>query len=74
MDKVREGRLIWYSHAKRRGEEYISRGMLEIKLRGRRARRRIMDTNKEDMVVGMITGKNVPERAKWKKVIHCCNS
>ena len=51
--KMREGRLRWYGHAKRRDQEYVGRKMMEMELPGKRKRgrpkRRFLDAVKEDM-------------------------
>ena len=51
--KMREGRLRWYGHVMRRDQEYIGRKMMEMKVLGKRKRRRpkrrFLDVVKEDM-------------------------
>ena len=34
--KMREGRLRWYGHVMRRGQEYVGRKMIEMELPGKR--------------------------------------
>jgi hypothetical protein len=52
-DKVREARMRWFGHVKRRQEAYVGRRMLEMTLPGNRKKgrpkRRFMDAIKEDM-------------------------
>ena len=50
-DKIREARLIWYGHLRRKDDGYIGRRMLRMELLGKRKRgrpkRRFMDVVKE---------------------------
>ena len=55
-DKLRNARLRWYGHVKRRKENYVGKRMMEmavpdIRKRGR-PRRRWMDLAREDMEIG----------------------
>ena len=51
--KMREGRLRWYGHVKRRDQEYVERRVMEMELPEKRKRgrpkRRFFDAVKEDM-------------------------
>ena len=74
-DKMREARLRWYGHVKRREEEYIGRRMLKMNLPGKRRRGRpslrYMDVVSDDLKV--IGGKeeDAKDRARWKELIRC---
>ena len=52
-DKLRNARLQWYGHVKRREEGYVGKTMMEMAVPGRRKRgrprRRWMDLAREDM-------------------------
>ena len=52
--KLREGRVRWYGHVIRRDQKYVERRVMEVKLPGKRKRRRpkrrFLDVLKEDMV------------------------
>ena len=52
-DKLRNARLRWYGHMKRREESYVGKRMMEMTGPGRRKRgrprRRWMDLAREDM-------------------------
>ena len=52
-DKLRNARLRWYGHVKRREEDYVGKRMMETVVPGRRKRerprRRWMDLVREDM-------------------------
>ena len=52
-DKLRNARLRWYGHVKRRKEGYVGKTMMEVAVPGRRKgerpRRRWMDLAREDM-------------------------
>ena len=73
--KMRDGRLRWYGHIMRRGQEYVERKMMEMKLQGKRKRgrpkRRFVDLIKEDM--GEVGAKetDVEDRKVWKMMIRC---
>ena len=71
--KMKEGRLRWYGHVMRRDQEYVGRKMMEIKLPGRRrrkrAKRRFLHVVKEDM--GEVDAKetDVEDRKMWRIMI-----
>ena len=73
--KMREGRLRWYGHIKRRYQEYIGRKMMEMELLEKRRRgrpkRRFLDVVKEDM--GEVGAKetDVEDRKVWRMMLHC---
>ena len=74
-DKLRNARLHWYGHVKRREEGYIGKTMMEMAAPGKRKRerprRRWMDLAREDMErVGAKKGDEV-NREKWKILSHC---
>ena len=74
-DKLRNARLRWYGHVKRREEDYVGKTMMEMALPGRRKRgrprRRWMDLAREDMErVGAKEGDEV-DREKWKILSRC---
>ena len=52
-EKLRNVRLRWYGHVKRREEDYVGKRMMEMAVPGRRKRgrprRRWMDLVREDM-------------------------
>ena len=52
-DKLRNARLRWYGHVKRREEDYVGKRMIKMAVSGRRKRgrprRRLMDLVREDM-------------------------
>ena len=69
-DKLRNARLRWYGHVKRRKEDYVGKRMMEVVVPGRwkrgRPRRRWIDLVKEDMErVGAREGDEV-DRVKWR--------
>ena len=74
--KMTEGRLRWYGHVMRRGQEYVRRKMMEMELLGKRRRgrpkRRFLDVVKEDM--GEVGAKETDVEGKtvWRKMISCC--
>ena len=74
-DKLRNVRLRWYGHVKRREEDYVEKRMMEmavpgIRKRGR-PRRRWMDLVREDMErVGAKEGDEV-DRVKWRLLSRC---
>ena len=74
-DKLRNARLRWYGHVKRREEGYVGKRMMEMTVSGRRKRRRPrrrwMDLAREDMErVGAKGGEKV-DWDKWKIFSRC---
>ena len=73
--KMKEGRRRWYGHVMRRDQEHVGRKMMEMKLLGKRRRRRpkrrFLDVVKEDM--GEVGAKetDVENRKIWRKMIRC---
>ena len=73
--KMRESRLRWYGHVRRRDQEYIERKMMEMELPGKgkrgRPKRRFLDVVKEDM--GEVGAKemDVENRTVWRRTIRC---
>ena len=72
--KMREGRLRWYGHVMRRGQEYIKK-MMEMELPGKRRRgrskRRFLDVVKEDMKEVGVKEMDIKDRKMWRMMI-CC--
>ena len=74
-DKLRNARLRWYGHAKRREEDYVEKRMMEMAVPGRRKRenprRRWMDFVRKEMErVGAREADEV-DRVKWKILSRC---
>ena len=73
--KMREGRLRWYGHVMRRGQEYVKRKMMKMELPGKRRRgrpkRRFLDVVKEDMGKVGAMETDVEDRKMWRMMIHC---
>ena len=74
-DKLRNARLRWYGHIKRREEDYVGIGMMEMAVPGRRKResprRRYTDLVREDMKrVGAREGDEV-DPVKWRLLSPC---
>ena len=74
-DKLRNARLRWYVHLKRKEEGYVGKMMMEMAVPGRRKRggprRRWMDLAREDMErIGAKKGDEI-DRAKWKMLSRC---
>ena len=74
-EKLRNVRLRWYGHVKRREEDYVGKRMMEMAVSGRRKRgrprRRWMDLVREDMErVGAREGDEV-DRVKWRLLSRC---
>ena len=73
-DKLRDARLRWCGHVKKR-EGYMGKRMIEMAVSGRRKRgrprRRWMDLARKDMErVGAKEGDEV-DRVKWKILSRC---
>ena len=74
-DKLRNERLRWYGHVKRREEGYVGKRMMKMAVPGRRKRgkprRRWMDLAREDTKrVGAKEGDEV-DRVKWRILSRC---
>ena len=74
-EKLRNVRLRWYGHVKRREKDYVGKRMMEMAVPGRRKRgrprRRWMDLVREDMErVGAREGDEV-DRVKWRLLSRC---
>ena len=74
-DKLRNARLRWYGHVKRREEDYLGKRMMEMAVLGRRKRgrprRRWMDLVREDIErVGAREGDKV-DQVKWRLLSRC---
>ena len=73
--KMREGKLRWYGHVMRRGQENIGRKKMEMELPGKRRRmrpkRKFLDVVKKDM--GKVGAKetDVEDRKMWRMIIRC---
>ena len=77
-DKLRNARLRWYGHVKRREEDYVGKRMMEMAAPGRikrgRPKRRWMDLMREDIEkVGAREGDEV-DRVKWRILSRCGDS
>ena len=73
--KLRNARLRWYEHVKRREEDYVGKRMMEMAVPGRRKRgrprRRWMDLVREDMErIGAREGDEV-DQVKWRILSRC---
>ena len=74
-DKLRNARLRWYGHVKRREEGYVRKRMMEMAVPGRRKkgrpRRGWMDLVRDDMErVGAREGDEI-DRVKWRILSRC---
>ena len=73
-DKLRNARLRWYGHVKRR-EGYVGKRMMEMAVSGKRGRprRRWMDLAREDLKnVGAEEGDEM-DRVKWRILSRCAD-
>ena len=72
QDKIGEGRLKWYGHVQRRGEEYVG-GRVERVAVGRRrqgrSKRRMHDCYQEDMREVLATQEDTQNRERWRRKI-----
>ena len=75
--KMREGRLRWYGHVMRRGQEYVRRTVMEMELPGKRksgkSKRKFLDVVKEDMRELSVRKKEIENKRLWRNMIRCEN-
>ena len=75
--KLREARLRWYGHVKRRDAQHVCQRVLHMRLPGKRRRgrlkRRYMYAVKEDMEEVGAVGEDAEDRMRWKRLICCGN-
>ena len=73
--KMREARLRWYGHVRRRDSDYVGQRVLKMELPGKRKRgrpkRRYMDALVEDMRAVGAQEVDTQDRIKWRQIIHC---
>jgi len=73
--KLREARLCWYGHVKRRDAQHVCQRVLRMRLPGKRRRgrpkRRYMDEVKEDMEEVGAVEEDAEDRMRWKRLIRC---
>ncbi|XP_068219797.1 uncharacterized protein [Palaemon carinicauda] len=71
LDKIQKSRLRWYGHVMRY-EQYIGRRVMEMEVQEMRRRgrpkRRWMDCIKDDLRSKGLTGDEVWDRGRWKKL------
>ena len=77
-EKIREARLRWYGHLRRKDDGYIGRRMLMMELPGKRKRgrpkRRFMDVVKEDMAEIEVMEEDTVDRNNSRRKIRCGDS
>ena len=74
-DKLRNARLCWYGHVKRREEGYVGKRMMEMAVPGRRKRerprRRWINPASEDMKRVGAKEEDKVDRVKWRILSRC---
>ena len=70
--KVKESRLKWYGNVMRREDHYVGRRAMEIKVQGRRKRRRPkrrwLDRVRDDIKEKGLSADDVYDRATWRRI------
>ena len=74
-DKLRNARLRWYGHIKRREKDYVGKRMMEMVVPGirkrKRPKRRWMDFVREDMERVGARERDEVDRVKWRLLSRC---
>ena len=70
--KVQERRLKWYGHVMRREEHYVRRRVMEMKVQGRRKRkrpkRRWLNVEKDDIKEKGLSADYLYNSATWRRM------
>ncbi|XP_063596253.1 uncharacterized protein LOC134773106 [Penaeus indicus] len=74
-EKLRDRRLRWFGHMKRREQNYVDRRMSQMAPPGKgrkcRPKRRFMNKIREDKMQVCAAAEDTHDRKKWKKLT-CC--
>ena len=74
-DKLRNARLRWYRHVKRREKNYVGKRMMEMAVPGRkkreRPRRRWIDLVREDIKRVGAREEDKVDQVKWRILSRC---
>ena len=76
--KVQESRLKWYGHVSRREDEYVGKRVMGMevprKIRRGRPKRRWSDSIRIDLSERELSGEELEDRAKWRRLIRNIDS
>ena len=67
---IRSGRLRWYGHVMRKGEEDWVKKCLEYRVEGRRPRKTWLESVEVDMAELGIDKEDVHDRSKWRRIVN----
>jgi hypothetical protein len=71
-DKLKETRLRWYGHVRRREEDHLAKRVMSLEVEGKRSRGRPkfrwLDKIKVDLKESGLTDQDALDRAKWKRM------
>ena len=67
---IRSGRLRWYGHVMRKGDDDWVKKCMEYRVKGRRPRETWLESVEVDMAELEIDKEDVHDRSKWRRIVN----